>query len=313
MSWLDWLTGWRDLRRGSTGVLTMNQRNLHYIYPNNARRHYPVADNKLLTKQVLSGNGVPVPETYASYSGFFELRRLEQDLAPYDQFVIKPAQGSGGGGILVIGSKTENGWLSVSGRAYTVADIRKHIADIIFGIYSFGLTDQAIIEARVDQHAELTRLSPFGLTDVRVIAYRDEPVLAMLRVPTKESDGKANLHQGALGVGVDIRTGRAIHAIHKGMPLTHHPDTGMELLGQVLPCWEEILRISRVAAVSVPLKYLGIDLAISSAGPLILEINVRPGIEIQNANMLANMLGLRSLLEQVDDRIGQADGKGAAS
>ncbi len=296
MNWRNWISEWRRLRRGSIKVLSMNQRNLRYIYPSNARRDFPMADNKLLTKQVLSENGVPVPETYGSYSGFFELRSLERDLASYDEFVVKPAQGSGGGGILVISGKTDDGWVSVSGRAYTAADLRKHIADIIFGVYSFGLSDQAIIEARVEQHADLTQLSPFGLTDVRVIVYRDEPVLAMLRVPTRTSDGKANLHQGALGVGVDIATGKGIHAIHEGEPLTQHPDTGEELLGLQLPYWDEIIRISRVAAASVPLKYIGIDFALSTHGPLILEMNVRPGIEIQNANML----GLRPLLERVN-------------
>jgi len=293
---MKWLANWRQLYRGSGRVLTMNRRNLRFIYPNNARRHFPMADNKLLTKQLLAEAGVPVPETYCSYSSFFELRQLEQDLAAFEEFVIKPAQGSGGGGILVIAGRTEDGWLSISGRTYTVADMRKHIADIIFGVYSFGLSDQAIIEARVAQHAELTELSPFGLTDVRVIVYRNEPVLAMLRVPTRASDGKANLHQGALGVGIDIETGRGVYAIHKGEPLTRHPDSGVELLGRPLPFWEEILRISRRAAEAVPLKYLGIDLAIAADGPLILEINVRPGIEIQNANML----GMRPLLEQID-------------
>ncbi len=295
MSWSAWKANWQNFRRGSAHVLTMNQRNLHFIYPNNARKHFPIADNKLLTKQILGASGVPVPETYQSYSSFFELRSLEQDLAPCHEFVIKPAQGSGGGGIVVISEKTEDGWRSVSGHHYTAADLRRHIADIIFGVYSFGLSDHAIIEARVDQHTELNELSPFGLTDVRIIVCHHQPVLSMLRVPTKASDGKANLHQGALGIGIDIETGCGIHAIHHGEALTHHPDTHIDLLGRNLPFWDEILRISCQAAQAVPLKYLGIDLAIANDGPLILEINVRPGIEIQNANML----GMRPLLKQI--------------
>lgn len=297
---MKWLANWRQFQRSSMQVLTMNRRNLNFIYPSNARRHFPMADNKLLTKQLLTEAGVPVPETYGSYSSFFELRHLEQNLIAHNEFVIKPARGSGGGGILVIGGRTDEGWVSVSGRIYTLADLRKHIADIIFGIHSFGLADEAIIEARVEQHAELTELSPFGLTDVRIIVYRDEPAVAMLRVPTRDSDGKANLHQGALGVGIDIETGRAIHAIHQGEALIRHPDNGVELIGRQLPFWKDILQISRQAAGAVPLKYLGIDLAIAVDGPLILEINVRPGIEIQNANML----GMRPLLE----RIGMAAG-----
>lgn len=295
MSALSWLDVWQKIRKGSANVLSMNQRNLGFIYPNNARRDFPIADDKLLTKEVLGEYDVPMPETYQSYSSFYELRQLEQDLIAHHEFVIKPAQGSGGGGIVVIAEKVDGGWLSVSGKKYTLSDLRRHIADIIFGVYSFGLGDSAIIEARIDQHEALNTLSPFGLTDVRIILYQNKPVLSMLRVPTKASDGKANLHQGALGVGMDIKTGRGLYATHHGDPITHHPDTNMTLFGLTLPFWDEILEISGEAAKNVPLKYLGIDLAIASAGPVVLEINVRPGIEIQNANMQ----GMRPMLEEI--------------
>jgi len=296
MSLRSLLKSWQDFQVGSAKVLTMNRRNLQYIYPNNARKDFPFADNKLLTKQVLAEHGVAVPETFVSYSSFFELRNLEQDLAPFHTFVIKPAQGSGGGGIVVIGEKVADGWLSLSGKLYAPKDLTKHIADIIFGVYSFGLSDCAIIEARVDQHKALTELSPFGLTDVRIIMCQHQPTLAMLRVPTKASDGKANLHQGALGVGIDIQKGCGIHATHHGEPIHQHPDTQVELLNFTLPFWDEIVETSCRAARCVPLKYLGVDLAIAIEKPLILEINVRPGIEIQNANML----GMRPFLEVIE-------------
>jgi len=309
MSGLSWLAALRKFRKGRRQVLAMNQRNLGFIYPSNARRDFPIADDKLQTKQLFVPEGVPVPETYESYSSFYEMRQLESDLMKHHEFVIKPAQGSGGGGIVVIGEKTEEGWLSVSGKKYTIEDLRRHIADIIFGVYSFGLGDSAIIEARIDQHDALNELSPFGLTDVRIILYQHKPVLSMLRVPTKDSDGKANLHQGALGVGIDIETGQGTHATHFGEPITAHPDTNVGLLGLSLPFWDEILEISDKAAKCVPLKYLGIDLAIASGGPVVLEINVRPGIEIQNANMqgmLAPLLRIKASMHHDDVTTGVA-------
>ncbi len=306
MSGLSWLEALRRFRQGSRQVLAMNQRNLGYIYPSNARSDFPIADDKLQTKQLFVPAGVPVPETYQSYSSFYEMRKLEADLGKYHEFVIKPAQGSGGGGIMVISEKTKHGWRSVSGREYTLAEMRKHIADIIFGVYSFGLGDSAIIEARIDQHSALNELSPFGLTDVRIILYQHQPVLSMLRVPTKDSDGKANLHQGALGIGIDIATGKSLHATHFGQPITSHPDTQVDLQSLALPFWDEILEISDTAAKCVPLKYLGIDLAIASDGPVVLEINVRPGIEIQNANMQ----GMRIPLEKIKASLANDAGKG---
>lgn len=290
---LPWYRQARSFFAASTQVLNMNQRNLEYIYPNNARSDFPIADNKLLTKQVLSQVGVSVPKTHVSYSSFFEMRNMAQDLAKYDEFVIKPAQGSGGGGILVMGSKYEGGWKTLGGTHYSLSEIKKHIADIIFGVYSFGLSDSAIIEAKVEQHEALNQLSPFGLTDVRMILCQHQPVLSMLRVPTKESDGKANLHQGALGVGIDIQTGQATYATHYGEAIEHHPDTEVSLQGFALPFWDEIVRMGIKTAESVPLKYLGVDLVVSTDKPMVLEVNVRPGIEIQNANMI----GMRKILK----------------
>jgi len=40
-------------------------------------------------------------------------------------------------------------------------------------------------------------LGTFGLPDIRIICFNMVPVIAMLRIPTELSDGKANLHSGA--------------------------------------------------------------------------------------------------------------------
>ena len=128
---------------------------------------------------------------------------------------------------------------------------------------------------------------------MRVILHRDEPVLSMTRIPTKASEGRANLHQGAVGAGIDLASGRTVHAVLKGDPVDKHPDTGVDLIGRAVPYWDRVVEISLRAARAVPLKYLGVDISISQGGPVLLEINVRPGLEIQNANVR----GLRSILE----------------
>ncbi len=289
------LRNWRRARERAIWVLGMNQRNLNYIYPSNLRKDFPIADDKITTKEILSRAGVPVPGTYRVYSHFFELRTLEQDIEPYHDFVIKPSQGSGGSGIIVVAGREGRNWKSVGGRTYALQDLKKHLSDIIFGVYSFDLADRALIEERVVQHDEMSELSPHGLADIRVILYRDEPALSMTRVPTLASEGRANLHQGAVGIGIDLTSGRTMHAVLKGEPVERHPDTGLQLIGRTIPCWNEVLTISRRAAKAVPLKYLGVDISISRSGPVLLEINVRPGLEIQNANLM----GLRSKLDEL--------------
>ena len=278
------LARWEGARGRAATVLSMNRRNLHYIYTRNQRKHFPLADDKLLAKEVLGAAGVRMPQTYRTYSYFYELRNLERDLGAYHDFVIKPAQGSGGNGIIVIVGRSGRDWLGISGKIYTLFDLQKHISDIVFGIYSFDLGDRAIIESRIIQHAEMEALSPLGLADVRVIMCDDLPVMSMTRIPTRQSDGKANLHQGALGVAIDIVSGITTHGRFLGQPIDRHPDSGIALIGRTLPFWPEIIELAQRAARAVPLKYLGVDISISPDGPQLLEINVRPGLEIQNVN-----------------------------
>ncbi len=293
----------KETRKRAAKVLSMNRRNLHYIYTRNQRQHFPLADNKLLAKEVLVAAGVRMPETYRTYSYYYELRQLERDLDAYHEFVIKPAQGSGGNGIIVIVGRRGRDWVGISGKIYTLYDLQKHISDILFGIFSFDLSDQAIIESRIVQHPEMQELSPLGLADVRVIMCDDQPVMSMTRVPTRQSEGRANLHQGALGVAIDIATGVTTNARFLGAPIERHPDSGIALVGRKLPFWPEVVELAHRAARAVPLKYLGVDISISPNGPQLLEINVRPGLEIQNVNQ-RGMLAILQAMDMKEDRHG---------
>jgi alpha-L-glutamate ligase-like protein len=258
-----------------------------------------LADDKVLTKEVLEQAGLPVPATLRVYRYFFELQHLREDLAAHAEFVVKPARGRGGGGIVVITGRTETAWLGIDGRLHSVDAFRRHLGDILFGVYSFDLGDSVLVEERIRQHPAIEELSPLGLADVRVIVYQDRPTLTMIRVPISTSKGRANLHQGGLGIALDLASGRTGHAQHNGSEVTCHPDTGLLLAGRSIPFWDEVLRISRRTAEVFPLKYLGIDIVITPSGPVLLEINVRPGLEIQNVTRC----GLRSLLDGERERI----------
>lgn len=291
----NWLQQWRSVREAGRHVLTMNQRNLGYVYPYNKRCDFPIANDKLLCKEILADVGVPLADTHFSYRYFYELANLDADLRSLDDFVIKPSNGSAGNGIVVIVGREGDKWIGVSGKRYRIEDLRRHIADIIFGVFSHDKQDAAIIEQRIVQHQVIDNLFDRGLADVRVILFQNQPVLTMSRVPTLMSDGKANLHQGAVGIGLDLKSGRSYRAMLKGEPITMHPDSGAELIGVQIPFWDEIIQHSRNIAEAVPLKYIGIDIAIAAQGPVLLEINARPGLEIQNVTRS----GMRSILESL--------------
>ncbi len=276
-------TLWALARADKRHVLGMNRRNLEMIYPRNPRIYFDCVNDKLKTKALLRDAGLPVSDTLTTFSAFHELDGIESRLAPFDEFVIKPAHGHGGQGIIVVVKREGPTCITAGGRRLSPEQVRKHVADIVFGVYTFDKADVAIVEPRIRPDAFFAELFPDGLSDVRVIVVDGTPALAMVRVPTKASDGRANLHQGAIGLGLDMATGKVLRARKKGEPMEIHPDSGRPLIGQVVPFWAEILDICKRGAKAIPLGYLGFDIVLDRArGPLVLEVNARPGLEIQN-------------------------------
>ena len=287
-----WLSPWRKARH----VLGLNARNLLYVHGRNPRRHFPLADDKIKTKAVLQSAGVPVPETLAVLSNFSEVVRARELLSGTGDFVIKPAKGRQGGGILIITGREGDLFIGSNGAPLTWEDLRRAMGDILFGVHSFGRDDRILVERRIKAHPGLGALASQGLPDIRVILLAGEPVMAMMRVPTLASGGRANLHQGALGVGLCLEDGLAVRCIREGIPVDSHPDNDTAVVGYTIPLWTDVIDVARRAAAALPLPYLGVDVVLTDTeGPLIMEVNVRPGLEIQNVNGR----GLRHELEKV--------------
>jgi len=279
------------------GILGMNRRNACYILQHNQRKYYPLVDDKLKTKLLLEENGLPTPVLYFELRYEFELR-LIRELKHLKKFAVKPARGAEGRGILVIADKSEKGWLTTSGQLLTTDDIEYHVSNILAGLYSLGgVDDQAFIEYFVQSHPVFYPFTKKGVPDIRVILYRGVPVMSMLRLPTIESRGKANLHQGAVGAGVNMLNGVTLGGVHHNLLIEKHPDTQVAITGHQIPFWNYILETAAKTSQIFKLGYFGIDFVIDrQLGPLILELNARPGLSIQ----LANRHGLLPRLNAVD-------------
>jgi alpha-L-glutamate ligase-like protein len=292
----------RYLRLRQRGILGMNHRNAECILDHNPRERFPLVDSKRRMRDLCVSIGVPTPQIYgvvARHSALGELPRL---LAGRDEFVLKPDRGAGGRGILVIVGREGNAFVRHNGQRLSAAEVRQQVSGIVSGLFSLGGTeDEALLQQRVVPDSAFERISYQGTADVRVIVYRNEPLMAMLRLPTKLSGGRANLHQGAVGAGVDLETGVTRRAVLRNRVTDRHPDTGESLVGFRVPHWPEILEVSRKVSAAVGLGYVGIDVVIDRRlGPLLLEANARPGLAIQ----IANGEGLLSRLEHVDRRLG---------
>lgn len=291
------MIGWfRRLREA--GILGMNERNAEFIMRYNQRRNYPLVDDKLITKRRAQEAGIRVPRLYGVISIEQQIRKLETILDGHTDFVIKPARGGGGNGILVIVGRQNGHFRRASGQLITLDEVRHHISNILSGMHSLsGQPDCAIIEQRVEFDPLFDEVSYRGVPDIRTVVFKGVPVMAMVRLPTRMSDGKANLHLGAVGAGLDMGTGLTSTAVWRDDFTDIHPDTGAPIAGLQIPHWDDLLELAARCHDLADLGYLGVDVVLDRhEGPMVLELNARPGLSIQ----LANRASLRKRLHRVE-------------
>jgi alpha-L-glutamate ligase-like protein/uncharacterized protein (TIGR02421 family) len=279
------------------GLLGINARNLLYIRPYNRKKAIKLADDKIKTKQFLAARDIPVPKLYGIIKNHKELEKFDFQSLP-SSFVLKPNFGFGGEGIIVITSKQENHWMTVSGKKITKEDLVDHINDILDGRFSISnVGDSAFFEQYIVTDDKIGKYSFEGLPDIRVVVHNLIPVMAMLRLPTRESGGKANLHQGGVIVGIDIAKGETTFAAKHNKIIEELPDGLGKIRGIKIPYWDDILLISSKIQLITNLGYLAVDICLDkNSGPVLLEINARAGLGLQ----IANLAPLRKRLERIE-------------
>jgi alpha-L-glutamate ligase-like protein len=291
-------------------VLTMTVRNREFV-----AKYNPAALMAALTKDsvkaLLSPLGVPMAATFMILHERADLAKFRGWLKTTgrDRFALKPSSSYGGEGILLVNGK-QGDLYGTSMGALSLSQIETHAFSINEGQFHGGLSDSAVVEELLVQHSALKDSVPIGLADIRVICFRGYPVMAMMRIPTRASHGKANIHMGAVAAGIRLSTGKIIHSVWAGLPSPEHPDTGALLLGKTVPFWDEVLEVAMEAQRLTGLGYAGVDIAlVEKKGPVVMEVNRRPGLEIQNANAAGLLRRLRRIEElprvelSVEDRL----------
>jgi len=279
-------------------ILGLNARNLDYVLKKD-RTSLAIADNKIKVKRMLKMAGLPVPETYAVIKNEKDFKKFDWDLPK--SFVLKPNQSLGGEGVLIVYGKKKNSptWIKAGQSLIPLEDIKHHVYNILEGNFSPSeKSDKAVFESRVRLHPAF---KPYtfkgGVPDVRVVVYEKIPIMAELRLPTKASEGRSNLHLGGIGVGIDMKSGITTTAILRNRLVETVPDTRHVLSGIQIPQWKDVLRIAALAQKHSGISLLGVDIAIDrDKGPMIFEINSRPGISIQ----IANQSPLRERLKRIE-------------
>jgi alpha-L-glutamate ligase-like protein len=281
------------------GVLGLNKRNGDYILRFNPRRLYPLVDDKLKTKRLALAAGVAVPRLYGVIETQHDIRRLPEIVRDHPEFALKPAHGSAGDGIVVVAGRSSSRYRTISGNLLDDEFLYHHLSNTINGQFSLGgVQDVVIVEYMVHFSPLFERISYLGVPDIRVIVYRGFPVMSMVRLPTRASHGKANLHQGAVGAGIDLASGVTLDGVVGTQIVTHHPDTTHAIAGLKIPDWDVILDIAARCYELTGMGYIGVDIVLDrDLGPLVLELNARPGLAIQ----IANRQGLLRRLKMCDE------------
>lgn len=274
----------------------MNARNLLYIARFNTAASKKFADDKIYTKKFLSSRGIGCAKLYTVIRSHQELRLLDPATLP-PRFVIKPNHGFGGEGIIVITGRDNQVFLGTKGRRWQWKDIQQALTAILDGKYAIsGLRDEVVVEELLAAHSDFRRLGDMGLPDIRVIVFNYVPVIAMLRLPTVESEGKANLHLGAVGLGVDLASGKTTHGVRHDRFVTKLPN-GDPINSFVIPEWDTVLHTAALCQKVSGIGYLAVDVAVTSMGVKVLELNARAGLAVQ----IANRVLLRSRLDKIAD------------
>jgi len=280
-----------------SGILGINARNLLFIKPYNPRKAVAFADDKLKTKAFLTARGIPAAKIFARIETRRQLKQFDFKELP-DECVLKPNFGFGGEGIIILKGRNRDGRFLKNGKTpIPNKDLEEHIEDILDGRYSIsGHRDLGFFEQILYPHESLAKFRPTGLPDIRVIVFNLVPVMAMLRIPTSESEGKGNIHLGGIGIGIDLAKGVTTHAAQYNSIIKELPG-GTSPSGIEIPFWDEILLTASKIQYFTNIGYLAADITIDKdIGPALLEVNARAGLTVQ----LANLAPLRERLERVE-------------
>lgn len=279
-------------------ILGMNARYYYTGLNSGAAKKYGFS--KLKTKALLKEHQIPTAELYHVFEHADQLDTMNWETIPVP-FVVKPASGSAGKGVIVIIKRLleKNCWLDSDGNQLSKEALSLHVRNILDGEFStWGSDHKALVEERIVAHPKIARYAYRGTPDIRVIIFNSVPVMAMMRLPTQESHGRANLDQGALGLGIDIATGITTFGLRgKSEEISHFPNSKKKVNGILIPFWKKTLETAVQAATIAGYQFMGADLFIhEEKGPLVVELNGFPGLSIQ----LANRAGLKRRLERVE-------------
>ena len=167
-----------------------------------------------------------------------------------------------------------------------------------------------VVEAYVVQHPEMLKLCPSSVNTIRVVTFSsnsapvtpDGKSMDIAYTALRIGGGSSivdNFHSGGMVCHIDSQTGKLITeaADMECNVFAEHPATGVKFLGFQIPYYQEAMAMVTEAITKNKLEgYLGWDVAIAEDGPILIEVNDRPGVVLLSTPYAAQKKGMKHVL-----------------
>lgn len=231
-------------------------------------------ENKEVCHQLCAGLGVRVPRLVGVLpptQSFAEFIALRQSESLPGRLFLKPVSGAAGAGIFEA-RRHEQTWTLVSAKGKSVDELGARKV-------------RYLVEEVVAQHEALAAIYPHSVNTMRIMTMlkSDGTPYVMGSTIRFGAGGNRvdNWSVGGVALGLDLRTGRLTpEGLGKsGQRVDRHPDTGFKFADFLLPEKDGVREFGESVQARFPyFGMLGLDVAVTPEGPLLIEINAFPDI-----------------------------------
>ena len=258
------------------------------LFALNPAVYQKVSQHKVTEKATLMLFGVPTP----AFIGFFhrfrggdrqngplrnaaDLQRLLQTHAG-QRICFKAVEGFGGRSFAALDVSADGSTLHhpISGQRWSVSEWANELLQA---------PDGWLLEEFLAQHPALAAINASSVNTLRIWVLEQHGEFrshhAILRIGRAGSQVD-NTTSGGFACPIDMTSGQLQAGLDlrwPHQPITHHPDSGIELVGRTIPFWSEALALGAKALSVFPeMRFAGLDVAITPTGPVMIELNVFP-------------------------------------
>ena len=240
-------------------------------------------EDKWLSYEILAKLGHPTPQTIAvadqtsrQYGPTRKLATLEEfvefatSLSEFPVFA-KPNREVGSFGAYLIEGLSGNDLVIAGGEKVSMAEAYDSV---------FSKTEY-LFQKFIHNHSDILKYSKY-LATVRTLNIIKDGELktpfTLLKIPSSKSIADNYWREGNLLANIDPKSGEILRVVSgKGLSVKEHeqhPETGHQLVGEHLPHWSKLLELNEACALTFsPVRYQSMDIAITEAGPVVIEIN----------------------------------------